>query len=156
MFPPQKNPGRGVPPRGPVGPPPDPMSMLGGMPPPGMTPPGGGMDPMAAMMGGIGLIPPAPSPSPAGLAGPDGLPVGGSIPPGMGPSDLGGSALLAALMGSGDPYSQPPGAQPTAGVGTGDPNMGLTNLLNLLALGQMGVGGGAPGPGAGMPRGPMG
>ena len=115
--------------------------------------PGQGMNPMAAMMGGLGL-PPAPGQGPPQL-GPGGLPFGGSMPdPG---ADTGGSDLLSALLGSGggdqgDPYTQPPGAQPLDGMGTSDPKMGLQNFLSMLALAQSGVGE----PGQGGPGGPLG
>lgn len=153
------------PPPMPVGPggPPDPF---GGAPlgmTPGMPGPGQGMDPMQAMNGGIGA---GPDPSMTGGApaqdlgppmGPDGFPVGGSMPPpspdgGMG--DMGGSALLQALAGGGapqggDPYAVGPLDAQNAfqGIGGGDPNMGQQQLLQMLALAQMGVGGGA-GPGS--------
>ena len=80
--------------------------------------------------------------------GPDGFPVGGLLPP-MGGDDgdpeMGGSSLLQAHAGSmgGDPYGQPPGAPDTMfqSIGTDDPNMGLQQMLQRFALGQMGVGG---------------
>lgn len=70
--------------------------------------------------------------------------------------DMGGSDLLKALacgMG-GDPYGQPPSApdQMSQGLGQGDPNMGIQQMLQMFALGQIGVGGpGGPGvdPGGG-------
>ena len=58
---------------------------------------------------------------------------------------MGGSSLLQALAGSmgGDPYGQPPGAPDTMlqGIGTGDPKLGMQQMLQMFALGQMGVGG---------------
>jgi len=118
------------------------------------------MDPVMAMLQGLGPevmgTPPA-QPGGAPL-GPDGLPFGGSLPEeGF---DGGGSDLLAALAGGlggggSDPYAVAPGQsdQGFQGAGTGDPNMGLEQLLQLLALGQAGVGGGPqaggiPSPGA--------
>lgn len=168
-----------APPEGPGGPPTgppgmDPFGGGGGMPPPmpgqggppdpfggpplgmapGMPKPGQGMDPMQAMNGGIGADPGmlAGTPQDNGPPmGPDGFPVGGSMPPPCedgGMCDMGGSDLLQALAGGGggvggDPYGQPPGApgQVFEGMGQGDPNMGLQQLLQMMALGQMGVGG---------------
>jgi hypothetical protein len=80
------------------------------------------------------------------------------MPP-MGDGDdptMGGSDLLQALQGSmaggdpGDPYGVGPmqSSQGFQGIGTGDPNMGIEQLLQMLALGQGGVGG-APGGGGG-------
>jgi hypothetical protein len=121
------------------------------MPPNPMMPganaprPGSSMDPMAAMLNGLGPMPTAAPPQPPGL------PFGGSpmeSDPGYN-QDMDGSALMRALnvsvngMGGGaDPYSAGPmGAADLSGMGTADPNMGLEALLQLLALGQMGVGG---------------
>ncbi len=125
----------GPPPMGPQGPP---MS--------GMVKPGRGMDPMAAMLMGLGpAMPPVAQGPPTG---PNGLPVGGTMP---GPADMdgvGGSPLLAALFGSA-------GQGPVlGGVGTGDPSMGLDVMLQMLALANAGVGGG-PGS-SGLDPGPMG
>ena len=175
-------PGPGGPPPGPGGPPPggDPfgpapaggpamppgMDPFGGgaMPPlgmgAGMPKPGQGMDPMMAMMQGLGPDPfmsAGAPPSQGPPMGPDGFPVGGSMPPPGG--DMGGSDLLQALaggMGGGDigaDISQlPPGApdQMFQGIGQGDPSMGLQQMLQMLALGQMGVGGGPASGGSGM------
>ncbi len=91
------------------------------------------------------------------------MPFGGSLPGDNpdGDPDMGGSDLLKALSGSlagpgmGDPYGVAP-MQPGLGfegMGTGDPNMGIEQLLQALALGKMGVGGG-PG-GSGMDPGSM-
>jgi hypothetical protein len=119
------------------------------MPSPTMPRPGRSMDPMAAMLNGLG-----PPPAPAMPPGPPGLPPGGSpmeADPGFN-ADMDGSALMQALnlsMGGGqDPYSAGPmGSADLGGMGTADPNMGLEALLQLLALGQMGVGGSPGGPG---------
>ena len=122
---------------------------------PGMPKPGQGMDPMQAMMQGLGPDPSMTAGAPQDLGppmGPDGFPVGGSMPPmGGGDESMGGSDLLKALAGGGmgggmnpgDPYGQPPGApdQMFQGIGQGDPNMGLQQLLQMLAIGQMGAGG---------------
>lgn len=122
------------------------------------TRPGRGMDPMAAMLGGIGQPPPMPAPPQGPPLGGDGLPFGGSMPTPSDPdSDLGDSPLLQALAGSlaGPNPSDPYGVTPTGpgsafeGIGAGDPNMGLEQLLSLLALGKMGVGGPGQGPGPG-------
>lgn len=182
MFPPQKpkpkpNPGGPPDPFG-GGPPPSPpgadpfspvpaggpamppgMDPFGGaaMPPLGGSKPGQGMDPITAMLGGIGggslgATNPAPQGPPMG---PDGLPVGGSMPaPGSDP-EMGGSPLLQSLVGSlgsgggGDQYTLPPGGPDTVfnGIGSGDPQMGAEQLLSMLALAKMGVGGG-PAPGS--------
>ena len=163
MFPPKK-PGPGGPPPGG----PDPMGgappflqpgsggppPMGGMAPPPMLPkPGQGMDPMMAMLHGLGPDPlgmggpPAPQGPPMG---PGGLPVGGSLPgPGDGDGDesMGGSdllkALTAAVGGGGDPYATN-GMPTNLNVGPQDPNMGIEQMLQALALGGMGVGGGPP------------
>lgn len=166
MFPPQKpkpkQPGGGPPPPGDpsLGPgmndggdpstggvPPGPPPSMGA--PPGMQDPGQGMDPMMAMlgglgggmdMGGMGAGPPPPFPS-----GPNGLPVGGSYPEGS-PEEMGevdGSPLLQALMGGGqDQYDVPPDQLGhVVDGGTGDPTMGLDQILQMLALAKAGVGG---------------
>ena len=147
--------GPGAPPMAGMGGPPDPFAPQGGgMPPPGLAPgmpkPGASMDPMQAMMNGI-QPPPDPmqaaTPGAQGLPlGPDGLPVGGQMPqPG---ADMGGSDLLTALQASlsggesGDPYDAGPlGHGSFQGMGPGDPSMGIEQLLQMLALGKMGVGG---------------
>jgi hypothetical protein len=182
MFPPQKkNPGIGIGPPGrgqqdgdpmgggspaglPFGPGP------GGLPPQmsaSRTKPGQGMDPFEAMMqglgpdvlGGLG----GPQQGPASLApmGGNGLPFGGSMPRPGGPDDgqdMGGSDLLKALMGSiggGDPYAT--GPMPTnLNVGSQDPQMGLEQMLQMLALSQMGVGGQPGAGGSGVPFDPAG
>ncbi|MDR3635694.1 MAG: hypothetical protein P4L84_17965 [Isosphaeraceae bacterium] len=107
------------------------------------------MDPIAAMLGGLGGAGPPAAGGPQGPPmGPDGFPIGGSLPPPdpSGGDEMGGSSLLQALAGAmgGDQYTQPPGAPDTMfqGIGQGDPNMGIEQLLSMLALGQMGVGGG--------------
>lgn len=137
--------------------------MMGGGPPgmvPGMPKPGQGMDPMQAMLQGIGPDPLGLGGGPsAGPAGPMGLPIGGSMPQ-FGQDDdgdMGGSPLLQTLMGSlqgsqgGDQYQTAPmePGQGFEGMGTGDPNMGLQQMLQLFMLGQMGVGGGPPQQGLG-------
>ena len=168
MFPPKKQglPSPGFGPGGPPDPfggppsggPPDPFG--GGPapfePPPGLPKPGQGMDPMMAMMHGLGPDPMSGGPlAPMGPPlGPGRLPVGGSLPTpdDGGDQDMGGSDLLKALAGSlggNDPYSVPPMGPDKGfqGMGTGDPGMGIEQMLQMLALGQMGVGGG-PGTGS--------
>jgi hypothetical protein len=85
--------------------------------------------------------------------GPEGLPVGGS-PASADPSfspDMDGSALLKALNLS-DPYAAgPEGHGELMGVGQGDPNLGLEQMLQLLALGQAGAGSSGVDPDRGMP-----
>jgi hypothetical protein len=139
------------------------MGLMGGGPaplgpPPGMPKPGQGMDPMMAMLNGMPMMqpmgpPPAPPGPPGPVMGPDGLPVGGS-PASADPSfapDMDGSALLKALNLA-DPYSAgPTGHGELAGLGGGDPNLGLEQMLQLLALGQMGVGSSGVTPDRGMP-----
>lgn len=135
------------------------MSPLAGaatpqLPLPGMPKPGQGMDPFAAMMGGLGM--PAPSAQHGPPLGPNGMPIGGQIIPHEDgdDDDMGGSSLLKALAaglgGGGDPYGTPPMGPDTAfeGIGQGDPQMGAEQLLQLLALGQLGVGGGPPAAGS--------
>lgn len=149
--PPGSDPFGAVPAGGPAMPPG--MDPFGGaaMPPlGGGTRPGQGMDPMAAMLGGLGAGAPPPQGPPMG---PNGLPVGGEMPGPDADPEMGGSPLLQAMMGAlqggGDPYTQPPGGPDHVfdGMGQGDPHMGLDQLLSMLALGQMGVGGG-PSPGS--------
>lgn len=182
MFPPAKKkpPTPGGPPdpfapQAGAAPPPGPPDPFGGPPPggdpfgggaqpplgmqPGIPPPGGGMDPMQAMLGGIGSDPRMTGGVPQSQGppmGPDGFPVGGSMPP-MGPDgddpDMGGSDLLAALSGAmggsgpggnpNDPYAVGPMDPLRAfqGIGQGDPNMGQQQMLQMLALAKMGVGG---------------
>jgi hypothetical protein len=174
MFPPEKKKPAGpggpqsgappdpfAPPAGPGGPGvdptaggvPDPFAPPAG-PQPGAAQPGQGIDPMVAMLQGLG--PEAfgqGSSGPQGPpVGPDGLPVGGSLPPlgddgGLQDPSLGGSDLLQALQGSlsgGDPYGVTPEqpGQGFQGIGTGDPSLGIEQLLQMLALGKQGVGGG--------------
>jgi hypothetical protein len=139
-----------------------------------MPKPGQGMDPMMAMMQGLG-----PDPMGGGMpqaqqgppTGPGGMPVGGSMPS-MDPNcpdgdcgDMGGSDLLKALSGSlggggmqGDPYGVSPmqPGQGFQGIGTGDPSMGLEQMLQLLALGGQGVGGGPGAGSSGLDTGPFG
>jgi hypothetical protein len=120
---------------------------------------GQGMDPKQAMSNAIGHDPIGYGPPvPQGpLLAPGGLPVGGSLPQPDGDMDEGmdGSGLLQALsqalQGGLSQAGMPPGpydvnpfqpGQGFQGAGTGDPNMGFDQILQLLALGQMGVGGG--------------
>ncbi len=123
--------------------------------------PGQGMNPMEAMMFGMGDMSQFAPPAPQAPMGPGGLPVGGNLAssdPGMDPAMQGSSlfkALNIALSGGGaDPYGSPP-----AGHGMLDPppgsQPGLEQLLALLALSQgglnpmdagpLGMGMGAPG-----------
>jgi hypothetical protein len=82
-------------------------------------------------------------------AGPSGLPFGASIPGGE--PQTSNSPLLQALMaslgGEADPYGVPPQEQGHVmdGVGLGDPQMGLEQLLATIAMAQAGVGGGQQG-----------
>jgi hypothetical protein len=121
--------------------------------------PGQGMNPMMAMLHGLGPDPLGmgqPTPAPPGPPlGPDGLPPGGSLPGGLAAQEsadptMGGSDLLQALTAAvqaGDPYGTT-GVPTSLNIGPQDPNMGIEQMLQLLALGQMGVGGGpAPMPG---------
>jgi hypothetical protein len=180
MFPPQKKPNgkpapkpgggpslRGGPPEMPGGGDPTAGSPFGpspGSPQPGMNPghvkPGQGLDPFTAMTQGLGPdILGAAGGSPAGggpLApmGPNGLPVGGSMPHGLdGGQDMGGSDLLTALAGAigGDPYAAN-GQPPNLNVGAQDPNMGMEQLYQMLALAQLGVGGQPGAGGSGVPH----
>lgn len=149
----------------PMGMPPNMMSLMGGglgqqapfIPTPDARP-GRGMDAVRAMNNGLGPDPLAAGypPTDAAPLGAQGLPIGGFVPPGLLDNDaddnMGGSDLLQALVRAaapqGDPYTQPPGGpdQGFQGMGTGDPNMGMAPLLQLLALAQMGVGGQKPRP----------
>lgn len=122
--------------------------------------PGQGMDATRAMH--FGLADPykaGPPPGPQGtpIEPTSGLPVGGQVPPPEASKTndptMGGSKLLQALtqaLGGGGPggapqgsdiYGQPPGGpdQVLSGIGTGSPQGGLEQILNLLALAQMGV-----------------
>jgi hypothetical protein len=106
--------------------------------------PGQGMDPMMAMMMGMGDMSHLGPPAPGAPMGPEGLPVGGGLPssdPAMDPA-MDGSSLFQALTASLDPYASPPeGHGELEGMGTGDPGMGLDQLLAMLALSKAGVGG---------------
>lgn len=118
--------------------PPKPMPPGGGLPPMGGPP-----DPMAGLMpppGGAPMGPPPPGMPPMG-GGPQ-LPFGGAMP-GQ-DDDVSGSPLLQALMAS---FGGDQGQPTDLNVGQGDPQMGVQDLLNMLALGGAGVGG---------PGGPMG
>lgn len=147
-----------------------PPGMMGGSPLDGLaqqaplmqTPdarPGRGMDALRAMISGLGPDPLAAGYPPAQTAplGPEGLPIGASLPGMLNDNDaddtMGGSSLIQALAraaggNSSDPYTQPPGGSEIGfqGMGTGDPQMGLEPLLKLLALAKMGVGGQGPRP----------
>lgn len=110
--------------------------------------PGQGMDPMEAMMGGMGdLSQFAPPPPPPGAPlGPDGMPIGGGPGegfPGFDPS-MDGSSLFQALHASLDPYAAGP-----LGHGELDPPPDLDSLLAMLAFRQSGV---APGGSGVMPQ----
>lgn len=129
---------------------------MGGPP---MPKPGSPIDPMAAMMGGLGPQPMGPSwMPPMGMGGDmdgdeGGLPLGGQLPPpGVpGGDTMGGSPLLqamrASVMGGDGLGSLPPGMEHGPMVGQGDPNMGLQQLLAMIAMAKMGVGG-QPGAGS--------
>jgi hypothetical protein len=112
------------------------MPMMGG---PGQPRPGQGMNAMSAMQGGLGMAPPAPSPM--GVNGPNGLPMGG-VDPGQGSSDqFGGSDLLAMLSQGGDQYDQPAGMPSLEDVGE-DPTGGMNDpggLMSLIAMAGLGV-----------------
>jgi hypothetical protein len=139
-------------------------------PPPGMPKPGQGMDPMQAMLNGIGPDPlgAGPPPQQGPPLGPGGLPVGGSLPQ-LGGDDgdpsMDGSGLLQALAGAlsapptaGDPYGVAPfqPSQGFEGMGTGDPGMGQEQLMQMLALAQLGIGGGPGAGSSGVDVGPFG
>lgn len=115
--------------------------MPAGMPKAGQT-----MDPMQAMLGGLGggmgMPPPPPAPGPP--MGPGGLPVGGtqpSVDPWFNP-EMSGSSLLQGLSRSiGDPYSAgPEGHADLDNIGPQDPNMGLEQLIQLISMVQSGAG----------------
>lgn len=98
------------------------------------VPPGQGMDPMEAMMFGLGPEAQAPFP-----AGPDGLPVGGRQP--MPFNELGqstppnqGSDILNLLSGM-------PMTQLGPEMGVGDSQGGAEQLLKMLALARLGAAG---------------
>jgi hypothetical protein len=120
----------------------EPSAPMGGMPPLPFGPPAAARPPMPAggglpeilgsMMGGAG--------GPPSLAASPAMPVGGSLPPG---GDTAGSPLLAALASSlSDPFAAPGPDPVDLNVGPQDPNMGLMDLLGMLGLSAMGVGGG--------------
>ena len=127
-------------------------------PPPGTPKPGEGIDPMQAMMQGMGdmsAMGPPPPPAPGAPMGENGMPVGGNLPssdPMMDPS-MDGSSLFQGLNMQLDP---------AMGGGEQGADPELEQLLQLLALSQAGVSeqGAMPGPmGAmmpGMPPRPMG
>jgi hypothetical protein len=96
-----------------------PGGMMGGPPPMGGGPPpmGMGMDPMMGMMG------------------PGGMPPMGGTGPGMGSDPYGVP----------DPFNTIIPGEPDHvfdGLGTGDPQMGLGEMIKLLMLAKAGVGGG--------------
>lgn len=149
-----------------------PMAPAGPMalgPPPLDAKPGQGTDAARAMTQGLGPDPLASSaPRLQGPPlGPGGLPVGATLPggepdaddrgglaallgAGNSANDMGGSDLLKALVAAastqGDPYGVGPmqPGQGFEGMGPSDPNLGIEQLLQLLALGKMGVGGNKP------------
>ncbi len=85
--------------------------------------------------------------------GPGGLPIGGSMPevdPLYSP-DMNGSPLLQALHGAVGYDAGPEGHADLQGMGTGDPNMGLEQLIQMIAMSRAGVGGGVPPGGSGVP-----
>ncbi len=140
-------------PNGPAGVPGGPPGMGGApgmgamppmMPPPGMPRAGQTMDPMMAMLNGMPQFPPPPPPAPGPPMGPGGLPVGGSMPdldPNFSP-EMGDSQLLKALSQSVGGYDAGPlGHADLAGLGPEDPNMGIEQLMQMIALGNAGVGG---------------
>ena len=162
----------GMSPQPPPGPPPggddqgiDPslLAMGGGWPPNGgagcpqcrgMPKPGQPMDPMQAMLGGLGggmgMPPPPPAPGPP--MGPGGLPVGGtqpSVDPWFNP-EMSGSTLMQGISRAiGDPYAAgPEGHADLDGMGPQQPDMGLEQLIQLIAMAQSGAG---PDAGGGMP-----
>jgi hypothetical protein len=93
----------------------------------------------------MGFPPQQQQPKPSFPAGPGGLPYGASMPPDGEPSDSPLIAQLMASLQSGDPYTTGTGPDPDGVLGMGDgtdPNMSAEQLLQLLALGQAGVGGG--------------
>ena len=84
---------------------------------------------------------------------PMGFPMGGepdmddSINPILKALMQGGGGMMRggpAMQAPGDPYGTMPGESQSVfdGVGTGDPNMGLQQLITLLMLAKAGVGGG--------------
>jgi hypothetical protein len=131
-----------------------------------MPKPGQGMDPMMAMLGGMpplgGPPPMAPQapPPPGAVMGDGGMPLGGGVPfggPGADPT-MGGSDLLQAMNMALDPYGGDPDGTTSLNVGPSDPTLGLEQLLQLLALAQMGVGDpmAQPPGGSGVPMPPLG
>ena len=90
--------------------------------------------------------------SPGGGMGPGGPPPMGGMPPGMDPmmgnmmgGGMPGMGMDPNMMMGSDPYATMPGEPDHAldGVGTGDPQMGLQQMIQLLMLAKAGVGGGS-------------
>jgi hypothetical protein len=108
-------------------------------PPIGVPKAGQGIDPMQAMMGGMGDMSqfgPPPPPSPGAPLGPNGLPIGGGLPssdPGMDPN-MDGSGLFQAMNMQLDPMGGGLGDDPNGGG-----QMGLEQLLQMLAMSQAGT-----------------
>jgi hypothetical protein len=95
-------------------------------PPPQQGPPmggGGGMPPM--------MPPPVGPPGPANVNMMPGDPMAAS---------KAGSPLLQALVAQQSPGMMPGGDTALGGLGPQDPNMGLMQLLEMLALAQSGAG----------------
>lgn len=107
--------------------------------PPRPSPFGG--PPAGQPMGGSPFGGPPPGPA---------MPVGGSLPgldDGQTQEDSPLLAALAASLGGGQQ------GEPTdLNVGPADPGMGIEQLLQMLALGGMGVGGGEQAGGSGVPQ----
>lgn len=145
--------------------------MFGGGP--GMPSPGKGMNAMQAMQGGI--MGPPPPPSPMGVNGPNGLPIGATDPGQGSPDQFGGSDLLSLLsqpsgggMAPGDQYDQPPGMPSLQDPGQQQDD-GMGGLMSMLAMAGLGIDpsqmqqmdpmaqfGGGPPPGLGGMGGPAG
>jgi hypothetical protein len=147
--PPSKKPGG---PPGQGGPPPGAQHNLH-HPPVGVPKAGQGLNPMSAMMGGIGpdimsQMGPPPPPSPGAPMGPNGLPVGGNLSssdPMMDPA-MNGSSLFQGLNMQLDPMAGGAGLDDPMGGGS---QPGAEQLLQLLALLQAGVGPGGMAGGGG-------
>lgn len=104
--------------------------------------PGEPMDPFAAMAMGQQQPPPMDPMLMQALMGGGGMPMGdGDMDA---PMDLMGMGMPG--MGMADPYAVPPGysQQALSGAGVADPQMGLQQLLQMLALAQSGVAPGSP------------
>lgn len=156
MFPPDdkkekgKPESKGKPPAKGGGPPPPGQGAQQNLhhPPAGLPKAGQGINPMQAMtqgMGDLSALGPPPPPSPGAPMGPNGMPVGGQLPssdPMVDPS-MDGSGLFQALNMQLDPM----GGQSLQDPSQGDPQMGLEQLLEMLAMSQAGAmpGQGPPG-----------